>query len=556
MGKFYLMQKIRAQDGSSIGRIDIYGEISSVEFWGDEKTPAQFIEDLNKLGTVSEIEIHIFSNGGDPFAALAMYSEIKRRSEKVSVYIDGIAASAATLILCAGDTVYMDETSMLMVHNPYQLICFSGLNANEARELADELDKIREPMITAYSKKSGKSREEVIALMDGETGKGTWLTAAEAIEFGLADDYTPENKKPIEVAAMIKPGVYNYRGHKIDLTGYDKAAEKTAGIKNSNIGGISMALFGKKKNNKKTAAKVQPKSEITFVEMVCPSCGGAVNLNPETGETFAGAGDTQQAEPQGGGDEPAATLARRMPGNVRAAIYNVNCPHCGDEFVWDTDANADGDPGTQTTEAVPLGSGTAGQDQPGKKTVAASSKKPVIANNKKPVAAKIVAELAEAVCPNCGAAVEYDTDTAETGTDEAGTEGYLLTCPECDTQFIEPPVSASPVAIPANTTAQAAYRMGVLAERNRMMALDEMAAAAPGVENMIAAAKRSGSSVEAMSRNVFRAMSKNPNMKATQFVQALGRDVEASRVNELRMPQHHNKKTEFADSVFDALNNR
>jgi len=530
MGKFYAIKKIRAQNGDSIGRVDIYGEISSVEFWGDEKTPSQFIEDLNNLGTVSEIEIHIFSNGGDPFAALAMYAEIKRRSETVNVYIDGIAASAATLILCAGDTVFMDETSMLMVHNPSLLLCFAGLNAQEARELADELDKIREPMITAYMKKSSKTRDEVIALMDGETGSGTWLTAAEAIEFGLADKYTPDNKKPLEVAAMIKPGVYNYRGRKIDLTSYDKAAEKTAGIKSS-MGGISMGLFGKKKNNKKAAAKVKPKAEITFVEMVCPGCGGAVNMNPETGETFAGG--AQQAEPEGGGNESDATLARRMPGNVKASIYTVTCPHCGDEFVWDTDSNSDGDTAQQTTKNVPVG----GAAEPNSE-------------------AAPVAELAEAVCPNCGASVEYDTETAKTGKDDAGSEGYALTCPECNTAFIEPFAAADPAAVPvaASAEAQAAYRAGVLAERNRNIALDEMAQAAPALANMIQAAKKSGASAEVMSRNVIKAMAagKGGNSVAEKFAASLRRDIETSGVNTLRTPQHAGKP----QSVFQAAYER
>jgi plasmid stability protein len=132
----------------------------------------------------------------------------------------------------------------------------------------------------------------------------------------------------------------------------------------------------------------------------------------------------------------------------------------------------------------------------------------------------------------------------------------VLTCPECGDEFIEPLEAASPTTIPAGTTAQAAYRMGVRAERNRMLGLDEIQAAAPGIENMIVAAKRSGASVEAMSRNVFRAMAKNPNVKAGKFAQALGRDVEASGVNHLRMPQHHNKQAAFTDSVFEALNKR
>jgi ATP-dependent Clp protease protease subunit len=525
MGKFYSIKKIRAQTGQEIGRIDLYGEISSVEFWGDEKTPSQFIEDLNKLGAVSEIEIHIFSNGGDPFAALAMYSEIKRRKEKTSVYIDGIAASAATLILCAGDTVYMDETSMLMVHNPYQFLAFEGLNAQEARELADQLDKIREPMITAYTKKSNKTREEVIALMDGETGSGTWLTASEAVEFGLADEYTPENKKPLEVAAMIKPGVYNYQGNRIDLTRYEEAAEKTAGIINSTRGGSSMAFFNRKKN-KKTAAKITPKAEITFVEMVCPSCSGAVNLNPETGEIFAGgaAQADPPADPQGG-DAPAAALARRMPGNVKASIYSVNCPHCGNDFVWDTDANADGGDGQTVTEAVPVGGAPKPAPAPAKTEPAPA------------------AEAAQAGCPECGAQVDYDTETAQTGTDEAtGEEGYLLTCPECSAQFLEPLPAAAPEAVPAGASAEvkAAYRAGMLAERGRQAALDEMVQAAPGTAAMIQAAKRSGASVEAMSRNVIKAMAagRGGGTGASKFAAALGRDVKASGVAGIRVPLH------------------
>ena len=304
----------------------------------------------------------------------------------------------------------------------------------------------------------------------------------------MANEYTPDNKKPLEVAALIKPGVYNYRGRKVDLTSYDKAAEKTAGIINSMRGGISMELFNKK-NNKKAAAKVKPKAEITFVEMVCPGCGGAVNLNPDTGETFAGS--AQQKEPQGG-NEPAATLARRMPGNVKAAIYSVTCPHCGEEFVWDTDANSDGEPGQQTTETVPVGNAA---------TPPANATAPA-------------AELVEASCPNCGAAVEYDTDTAETGTDEAGNEGYALTCPECNTPFIEPYAASEPTAVPVAATieAQAAYRAGVLAERNRILALDEMAAAAPAQAAMIQAAKRTGASATVMSRR--------EEVKYGKFVQA------------------------------------
>jgi ATP-dependent protease ClpP protease subunit/endogenous inhibitor of DNA gyrase (YacG/DUF329 family) len=520
MGKFYSIKKIRAQNGNNIGRVDIYGEISSLEFWGDEVTPSGFLADLTALGAVAEIECHIFSNGGDMFASLAIYSILRNRPEKVSVYIDGVAASGGSVIACAGDVVYMPPEAMMFVHN---LITDAwDVNEHNVRELLAEMVKIKEPMVNVYMQKSGKTREEVIALMDGESGNGTWLTADEAIEFGLADEHMPVEKQPLEAAACISPGVYSYRGFKIDLTGFDKAAEKTAGIINSKRGGNSMGLF--KRKPKKVAAKTRPKAAITFVEMVCPSCNGAVNLNPETGEIFVG-GAAQQEEPGSADNAPAAALARRMPGNVRASIYSVNCPHCGNDFVWDTDANADGDAGTQITEAVSL----------------AGAAKPAAAQSG--TAPAPVAEAAQAVCPECGAQVDYDTETAQTGTDEAtGEEGYLLTCPKCNTEFLEPFSAAAPDAVPVGASAevQAAFRAGIAAERNRQAALDEMAQAAPGTVAMIQAAKRSGASVEAMSRNVIRAMAAGNGAAAgaSRFAAALGRDIKASGVNAIRTPLH------------------
>jgi len=99
--------------------------------------------------------------------------------------------------------------------------------------------------------------------------------------------------------------------------------------------------------------------------------------------------------------------------------------------------------------------------------------------------------------------------------------------------------------------------MGVMAERERMIALDEMAQASPESEAMIAAAKRSGSSVEAMSRNIIRAMAANKTERARgNFIQSLGRDVEASGVNNLRKPQVHNKQAAFADGVLAELDKR
>jgi endogenous inhibitor of DNA gyrase (YacG/DUF329 family) len=269
--------------------------------------------------------------------------------------------------------------------------------------------------------------------------------------------------------------------------------------------------------------------------MVCPSCNGAVNLNPETGEIFAGGAAQQEnpenpENPENAPDAPAAVLARKMPGNVRASIYSVNCPHCGNDFVWDTDVSTDGGDGLAVTQTAPLGASGPKSD-------------PAQAPAETEPTSEPTAEAAQAVCPKCGAQVDYDTDTAQTGTDEAtGEEGYLLTCPGCNTQFLEPLPAAAPGAVPAGASAevQAAYRAGILAERNRQAALDEMLQAAPGTVAMIQAAKKSGASVEAMSRNVIKAMAAGTggSTGAAQFAAAIGRDIKASGVNTIHTPRH------------------
>ena len=113
MAKFFEISRIRMQDGNAAGRIDIYGEIEALQCWGDEITPATLAGEINALGPVSELEVHIFSGGGDVFAALAIYNILKQQGKPITVYIDGLAASAATVISCVGDTVYMPETAMV-----------------------------------------------------------------------------------------------------------------------------------------------------------------------------------------------------------------------------------------------------------------------------------------------------------------------------------------------------------------------------------------------------------------------------------------------------------
>ena len=123
------------------GELTLYGEISNETWWGDEVTPKEFKSDLDNLGEIDTLNIYINSPGGDVFAGQTIYSILKRHKAHKNVYIDGLAASIASVIAMAGNTIFMPKNAMMMIHNPWTV----GMgNADEFRKLAEDLDKIRE----------------------------------------------------------------------------------------------------------------------------------------------------------------------------------------------------------------------------------------------------------------------------------------------------------------------------------------------------------------------------------------------------------------------------
>lgn len=161
----------------------LYGPISEYSWWGDEVTPKQFIEDLKALGDVSRITVRINSGGGDVFAAHAIYTQLKDHKAEIIVKIDGLAASAATIIAMAGDTVKIPENAMMMVHNP-AIGLLGYYNSDELDKFSDILDSIKNSIIAAYKKKTKKDDKEISKLMDKET----WMTGQEAVDMGFADE--------------------------------------------------------------------------------------------------------------------------------------------------------------------------------------------------------------------------------------------------------------------------------------------------------------------------------------------------------------------------------
>jgi ATP-dependent Clp protease protease subunit len=183
------------------GELTLYGEISNETWWGDEVTPKEFKADLDNLGDIGTLNIYINSPGGDVFAGQAIHSMLKRHPSHKNVYIDGLAASIASVIAMSGDTIFMPKNAMMMIHNPWTI----GMgNAIEFRKLAEDLDKIRESLVAAYEGHSALTKDEIIELMDEET----WLTATECEEYGFCD--VVEEEKQL-VASIDKTLLTRYK---------------------------------------------------------------------------------------------------------------------------------------------------------------------------------------------------------------------------------------------------------------------------------------------------------------------------------------------------------
>ena len=154
------------------------GEISDETWWGDEVTPQMFRSELN--AAEGDIDLWINSPGGDCYAAAQIYNMLMEYKGNVNVKIDGIAASAASVVAMAGSTVEISPLGMLMIHNPMTV---SIGDTHEMERTITFLAEIKESIINAYELKTGLSRAKISRLMDAET----WMNAKKAVELGFAD---------------------------------------------------------------------------------------------------------------------------------------------------------------------------------------------------------------------------------------------------------------------------------------------------------------------------------------------------------------------------------
>jgi len=177
----------------TVAEVLLYGAIGE-DMWGDSISAKAFTDALKKVpSSVKTIELRVNSPGGSVFDGMTIYERLKNHSAKVVAYVDGLAASIASIIIMAADEVVIGDGGMVMIHKP-----LSGLygNSDDMERMIDILDKIESQMVGIYAKKTGLSRAEISAALSKET----WYTADEAIEMGYADKLVASSES-LQIAA-------------------------------------------------------------------------------------------------------------------------------------------------------------------------------------------------------------------------------------------------------------------------------------------------------------------------------------------------------------------
>ena len=197
--------------------LELYGTIAEESWFDDDVTPQMFHDEL--FAGDGPVTIWLNSPGGDCVAASQIYAMLMDYKGSVTVKIDGIAASAASVVAMAGTNVLMAPTAMMMIHNP-MTIAFG--NHDDMEKAIAMLDEVKESIINSYEIKTGMSRAKLSHLMDQET----WMNANKAIELGFADDVlTDEKKKKCNDAS------FSFSGRKVETTLLNKLTAKCKAVK-------------------------------------------------------------------------------------------------------------------------------------------------------------------------------------------------------------------------------------------------------------------------------------------------------------------------------------
>jgi ATP-dependent Clp endopeptidase proteolytic subunit ClpP len=178
------MKWYKIENKADKAEIWIYEEIGE-DFWtGDGITAKKFQKELAEI-KASQIDLHINSPGGLVFDGITIYNLLKQHPANVTTYIDGLAASIASVIALAGDRVVMAENALFMIHKASGMVMGTS---DDMRDFAEKLDKVNGSIATTYTSKTKKDEKEINDLMAAET----WMTADEALEMGFIDEISGE----------------------------------------------------------------------------------------------------------------------------------------------------------------------------------------------------------------------------------------------------------------------------------------------------------------------------------------------------------------------------
>ena len=177
--KFWNWIENQDEGGAGMRTLFLNGEISDETWFGDEVTPGIFRDELN--AGKGPVNVWINSPGGDVFAAAQIYNMLMDYPYDVAVFIDGLAASAASVVAMAGTKVRMSPVAMMMIHNPATIAIG---DSEEMKKAVRMLDEVKESIMNAYEIKTGLPRDKISRLMDAES----WFNARKAVELGFADE--------------------------------------------------------------------------------------------------------------------------------------------------------------------------------------------------------------------------------------------------------------------------------------------------------------------------------------------------------------------------------
>lgn len=166
-----------SSENPEVAELYLYGTIGNG--WFDDITSGNVKEFLN-TSDVSQLNVHVNSGGGDVFESIAIHNLLKSHSAKISIYIDGLAGSGASVIAMAGDKIIMPRNAMMMIHKAWTV---AAGNADEFRKVANDMDKIDHAVTESYTGRFVGEREELVTLLTNEE----WLTADECMALGFCD---------------------------------------------------------------------------------------------------------------------------------------------------------------------------------------------------------------------------------------------------------------------------------------------------------------------------------------------------------------------------------